>query len=136
MILFCVSMLESSNIQNRAHVAFSSGSQKFRQQSSYRKFKDLLRNSINRIILLKAFLLCILKMHLWNMSVSIQLEGEITDMCVCYCTLLPPLWSSGQSSWLLTQRSWVRFPALPDFLSSSGWERGPLSPCEDKRGAT
>jgi hypothetical protein len=22
----------------------------------------------------------------------------------------PPLWSSGQSSWLLTQRSWVRFP--------------------------
>jgi hypothetical protein len=32
----------------------------------------------------------------------------------------PPLWSSGQSSWLLTQRSRVRFPALPDFLSSSG----------------
>jgi hypothetical protein len=32
----------------------------------------------------------------------------------------PPLWSNGQSSWLLTQRSRVRFPALPDFLSSSG----------------
>jgi hypothetical protein len=29
-----------------------------------------------------------------------------------------PLWSSGQSSWLLTQRSLVRFPALQDFLSS------------------
>jgi hypothetical protein len=27
----------------------------------------------------------------------------------------PPLWSSGQSSWLLTQRSWVRFSTLPDF---------------------
>jgi hypothetical protein len=27
---------------------------------------------------------------------------------------------SGQSSWLLTQRSRVRFPVLPDFLSSSG----------------
>jgi hypothetical protein len=32
----------------------------------------------------------------------------------------PPLWSSGQTSWLLTQRSRVRFPALPNFLSSSG----------------
>jgi hypothetical protein len=32
----------------------------------------------------------------------------------------PPLWSSGQGSWLLTQRLWVRFPALPVFLSSSG----------------
>jgi hypothetical protein len=31
-----------------------------------------------------------------------------------------PLWSSGQSIWLLTQRSRVRFPALPHFLSSSG----------------
>jgi hypothetical protein len=32
----------------------------------------------------------------------------------------PPLWSSDQSSWLQIQRSWVRFPALPDFLRSSG----------------
>jgi hypothetical protein len=32
----------------------------------------------------------------------------------------PPLWSCGQSYWLLTQRSRVRFPELPDFLSSSG----------------
>jgi hypothetical protein len=32
----------------------------------------------------------------------------------------PPLWSSSQSFWLLIQRSRVRFPALPDFLSSSG----------------
>jgi hypothetical protein len=35
-------------------------------------------------------------------------------------TLGPSLWSSGQSSWLLTRRSWVRFPPLPDSLSSSG----------------
>ena len=39
----------------------------------------------------------------------------------------PPLWSSGQSFWLQIQRSRVRFPALLDFLSSSGLERGPLS---------
>ena len=32
----------------------------------------------------------------------------------------PPLWSSGQSFWLQIQRSRVRFPALLDFLSSSG----------------
>jgi hypothetical protein len=30
----------------------------------------------------------------------------------------PPLWSSGQSSWLQIQWSWVRFPTLPDFLNS------------------
>jgi len=30
------------------------------------------------------------------------------------------MWSSGQSFWLQIQRSRVRSPALPDFLSSSG----------------
>ena len=44
-----------------------------------------------------------------------------------------PLWSSGQSFWLQIQRSWVRSPALPDFLSSSGSGTGstqPREPCE------
>jgi hypothetical protein len=41
---------------------------------------------------------------------------------------LPPLWSGGQSSWLLTQRVWVRFPAQPDFLSSSGSGTGSTQP--------
>jgi hypothetical protein len=40
----------------------------------------------------------------------------------------PPLWSSGQSSWLQTQRSRVRFPVLPDFLSSSGSGTGSTQP--------
>jgi hypothetical protein len=40
--------------------------------------------------------------------------------------------SSGQSSWLLTQRSRLRFPALPDFLSSSGSGTGSTQPHEDK----
>jgi hypothetical protein len=31
----------------------------------------------------------------------------------------PPLYSSGQSSWLQIQSSRVRFPALPDFSESS-----------------
>jgi hypothetical protein len=33
-----------------------------------------------------------------------------------------------QTSWLQTQRSRVRFPALPDFLSSSGSGAGSIQP--------
>jgi hypothetical protein len=40
------------------------------------------------------------------------------------------LWSSGQSSWLQIQRSWVRFPAVQDFLRSSGSETGSTQPRE------
>jgi hypothetical protein len=47
--------------------------------------------------------------------------------CV-WCQVAPPLWSSGQSSWLQTQRSGVPFPALPDFLSSSGSGTGSTQP--------
>jgi hypothetical protein len=42
----------------------------------------------------------------------------------------PPLWSSGQSFWLQIQTSQVRFPALPDFLSSSGSGTGSTQPRE------
>ena len=42
----------------------------------------------------------------------------------------PPLWSSGQSFWLQIQRSRVRFPAIPDFLSSSGSGTGSTQPRE------
>jgi hypothetical protein len=48
----------------------------------------------------------------------------------------PPLCSSGQSSWLLNQRSRVRFPGLPDFLSTSGSVTGSSQPREDIWGAT
>jgi hypothetical protein len=40
-------------------------------------------------------------------------------------------WSSGHSFWLQMQRSWVRFPALPDFLRSSGSGTGFTEPRED-----
>ena len=43
---------------------------------------------------------------------------------------LQPLRSSGQSFWLQIQRSRVRFPALPDFLSSSGSGTGSTQPRE------
>jgi hypothetical protein len=42
----------------------------------------------------------------------------------------PPLWSSGQSSWLQIQRLRVRFPALPDFLRSNGFGTGSTQPRE------
>ena len=48
----------------------------------------------------------------------------------------PPLWSSGQSFWLPIQRSRVRFPTLPDFLSSSGSGTGSTQPREVNWGAT
>jgi hypothetical protein len=50
--------------------------------------------------------------------------------------LWPPLSSSGQSSWLQIQRSRVRFPALPDFLRSSGSGTGSTQPRHDNWGAT
>jgi hypothetical protein len=51
---------------------------------------------------------------------------------VRFLTAGPPLWSSGQGSWLQIQRSWVRFPALPDFLSGGGSGTGSTQPCEPR----
>jgi hypothetical protein len=42
----------------------------------------------------------------------------------------PPLWSSGQSSCTQIQRSRVGFPALPNFLTSSGSGMGSNQPSE------
>jgi hypothetical protein len=43
----------------------------------------------------------------------------------------PPLWSSGQSTWLQIQRSRVRFPALLDFMRNSGSGTGSTQPHEN-----
>jgi hypothetical protein len=56
---------------------------------------------------------------------SPQTNAEVKNTCIYIYPLLhtssgPPLWSSGQSSWLHIQRSRVRFPELSDFLRSSG----------------
>jgi len=50
------------------------------------------------------------------------------ELCLGQCR--PPLWSSGQSFWLQIQRSQVRSPALPDFLSKSGSGTGSNKPRE------
>jgi hypothetical protein len=63
-------------------------------------------------------------------------KWEIRTFHVWMLGIRPPLCSSDQSSWLLTQRPWVRLPALPNFLRSSGSGTGSTQPRDDKWGAT
>ena len=56
--------------------------------------------------------------------IEFRFENKIYRCCG------PPLWSSGQRFWLQIQRSRVRFPALPDFLSSSVSGTGSTQPRE------
>ena len=60
-------------------------------------------------------------------------KRRIANHLVCHVLIdRPPLWSSGQSFWLQIQRSRVRSPALPDFLSSSGSGTGFTQPREPR----
>jgi hypothetical protein len=47
-----------------------------------------------------------------------------------YCWILPPVWCSGQSSWLQVQRSRVWFPALAEFPRRSDSGMGSTQPRE------
>jgi hypothetical protein len=65
------------------------------------------------------------------MPVPRELElPNIKNLVPAIVGVRPPLWSSVQSFWLQIQRSRVRFPALPDFLSSSGSGPGSTQPRE------
>jgi hypothetical protein len=48
----------------------------------------------------------------------------------------PPLWSSGPEFLVTDPEVRVRFPALPDFLTSSGSGTGLIQPREYNSGAT
>jgi hypothetical protein len=89
-----------------------------------------------------------LKLMCFNIQ-TLYLVERLCQVTNCHCYIYiyiyicglefvqrPPLWSSGCSSWLLTQRSWVRFPALPNFLHSKGSVTGSTQPREGKWGAT
>ena len=62
------------------------------------------------------------ELRVFNMGLSAMSSNLVSAVI--------PLWSSGQSFWLQIQRSRVRFPALPDFLSSSGSGTGSTQPRE------
>jgi hypothetical protein len=68
-------------------------------------------------------------------SVSNVIE-TLSVILLSFYAFWPPLWSSGQSSWLQIQRSRVRFPALPHFLRSRGSGTGSTQLREDNWGAT
>jgi hypothetical protein len=48
----------------------------------------------------------------------IRLHGVVLNFLSTGTNLTFMQWSSGQRSWLQIQRSRVRFPVLPDFLST------------------
>jgi hypothetical protein len=50
------------------------------------------------------------------------------EVFVCYGLVI--------SSWLQIETSWLRFPALPDFLSSIGLGTGSTQPGDDNGGNT
>ena len=58
--------------------------------------------------------------------------GDLSENSEFYLESVPPLWSSGQSFCLQIQRSRVRFPAVPDFLSGSGSGTGCTQPREPR----
>ena len=60
------------------------------------------------------------------------LEVRLRSFKICTPIHGPPLWSSGHSFWLQIQRSRVRSPALPDFMSSSGSGTGSTQPREPR----
>jgi hypothetical protein len=61
-------------------------------------------------------------------SFSYDVHSIVGVIVFLFVVIWPRLWSSGHSSWLLTQRSRVRFQALPHFLSSSGSGTGSSQP--------
>jgi hypothetical protein len=65
------------------------------------------------------------KKMLWHIQFQMPVKNGIyITKFSLYVALSFHVWSSGQSSWLQSQRSLVRFPALPDFLRSSGSAKG------------
>jgi hypothetical protein len=59
--------------------------------------------------------------------------NKITFLEMCKKTWALDQWPSGQSSWLLPQRIWVRFQALPNFSLSKGSGTGSAQSHEDKK---
>jgi hypothetical protein len=76
------------------------------------------------------------KIQNWNIesvfsSSTLLMLQKLGFFFLIIIQLSPPLSSSGQSFWLLIQRSRVRFPTLSDFLRNRGSGTGYTQPRED-----
>jgi hypothetical protein len=71
-----------------------------------------------------------------DIILPLSLDYDLLDLKLGSHITGPSPWSSGQSSLLQIQRSRVRFPALPDFLRSSGSGTESTQPREYNWGAT
>jgi hypothetical protein len=63
----------------------------------------------------------------WNLVTAIKPGKEVIAFGVDIINLGPPLWSSGQSSWLQIQRSGFDSRSYQIFWEVVGLERGPFS---------
>ena len=101
---------------------------------SFVKFDDLvfMTNLSRKFQLMKIWK----EWRVFYMETKIYFLFHLTHFFLEWEMFRPPLWSSGQSFWLQIQRSLVLFPALPDFLSSSGSGTGSTQPREVNWGAT
>jgi hypothetical protein len=90
-------------------------------------WKSAVRTGVHRV---STCTLCTLKF--WMLLV-VRIFSAKTSIAISIISW-PPLWASDQSSWLQIQRSRIRFPALPDFLRSSGSGTGFTHPREDNWG--
>jgi hypothetical protein len=77
---------------------------------------DLILSQINTILTLPSYLF---QIH-FNVILPSSSASSKWFLYYRFPHKRPPLWSSGQSFWLLTQGSRVRFSALPDF-SEQQW---------------
>ena len=88
---------------------------------------------LHEIWYLSIFPKCIEKIQVYFMADKNERHFTLRPI---YMFDRPPLWSGGQSFWLQIQRSRLRFPALPDFLTSSGSGTGSTQPREVNWGTT
>jgi hypothetical protein len=73
---------------------------------------------------------------LFSSGECLNITLKPTTASLTILSIRPPLWSSGQSSWLQVRRSGVRFPGTTRKKKSSGSGTGSTQPHEYNWGAT